>query len=143
MTRRLAAALVGVLLTQAVPVIAQQAHTGPEATQARLRSTLRGFYFSLAHRDWNALSQDILPAKIVANRHFPEALALSSSSARATCSADAADVDQARITFEGDWADAAVPRCAQTAEGTDEFRFIHYQNRWWIVYIALWSARSS
>jgi hypothetical protein len=143
MTRRLAAALIGVLLTWVVPVIAQQTHIEPEAAQARLRSTLRGFYFSLAHRDWNALSQDILPAKIVANKHFPEGLALSSPSARATCSADVADVDQARITFDGDWADVAVPRCAQAAEGTDEFHFIHYQGRWWIVYIALWSARSS
>jgi hypothetical protein len=143
MTRRLAATLVGILFTRVLPVVAQQPHTGPDVTRAGLRSTLRGFYFSLAHRDWNTLSQDILPAKIVANRHFPEALIPTSRSVLAMCSADDARVDQARITLDGDWAEATVPRCAQMAEGTDEFRFIHYQGRWWIVYIDLWSARSS
>jgi hypothetical protein len=135
--------LAGVLFTGVLPVMAQGPQTGPDVTQARLRSTLHGFYFSLAHHDWNALSQDILPAKIVANRHFPEALALTSTAIRGTCAGDVAHVDQARITLDGDWADVAVPRCARAAEGTDEFRFIHYQGRWWIVYIALWSARSS
>jgi len=144
MTGRVAATLVAIFLTRVLPVMAQ-AHTGPEATQARLRSTLRGFYFSLAHHDWNTLSQAILPAKIIANRHFPETLVPTSRPVLAMCSADDDDalVDQAKITLDGDWAEANVPRCARMAEGTDEFRFINYQGRWWIVYIDLWSASSS
>lgn len=145
MTGRVAATLAGLLLTRVLPVLAQQAQTGPDVTQARLRSTLRGFYFSLAHHDWNTLSQDILPAKIIANRRFPEALVPTSRSVPTMCSADDVDalVDQAQITRDGDWAEAAVPRCAQMAEGADEFRFIQYQGRWWIVYIDLWSPSSS
>jgi hypothetical protein len=144
MKRRAVATFVGTLLTGVLPARAQQIPMRTEATRAGLRSTLSGFYFSLAHHDWNTLSQSILPAKIIANRHFPKALVRASPGGNPpACTVDAAHVDLATITLVGDWAEVSVLRCAQTAHGTDEFRFIHYQGRWWIVYIDLWSASSS
>jgi len=46
-------------------------------------------------------------------------------------------VDQAAITLDGDWAEVSVPRCAGTAVGADEFRFIRFERRWRVIYIAL------
>ena len=45
-----------------------------DSAQAHVRTTLHAFYFNLAHRDWEALTADILPAKIVAHRPAPAAL---------------------------------------------------------------------
>jgi hypothetical protein len=99
------------------------------------------------------LSTYILPAKVVAHRVPPETLVdaakLRSLRSRPAgtapdagdppaCSAhNAALVDQAIITLDGDWAEVSVPRYAETTIGADEFRFIHFDGRWWIVHIDL------
>jgi hypothetical protein len=154
MTTRLAvAALVGMLMAPTLPAMPQQWRTPAEATHAQLRTTLRAFYFSLAHQDWTALSSDVLPAKVVAHRPAPEAFVapskLPARPARLVRSVPAADdppacsahapalVDKAVITLEGDWAEVSVPRCVGTPLGADEFRFIHFDGRWWIVHIQL------
>ncbi len=49
-------------------------------------------------------------------------------------------VEEGVITLDGDWAEVSVPRCASTLVGADEFRFVRFEGRWWIVYIALASA---
>lgn len=154
--RRAAVALVAVLIVSVPPASAQQLAAEPGATQAELRTTLRAFYFSLAHQDWEALSAHILPAKVVAHHPAPEAMVaaarlparparpIASAPAAAVppeCSSDAtALVEQAVITLDGDWAEVSVPRCAATLGGGDEFRFVHFEERWRIVYIALASA---
>ena len=146
-------ALVGVLMASAVPVTAQQPHTQGDSIQAQLRTTLWAFYYFLAHQDWEALSADILPAKMVAHRPAPEALVAASKLPTRPawplgsapgggdppgCSPNAAAlVDQAIVTLDGDWAEVSVPRCAATPVGADEFRLIHFEGRWWIVYIDL------
>lgn len=146
-------ALVGALMTTARPATAQQPRTHPDSSQAQLRTTLRAFYFSLAHQDWEAVSADILPAKVVAHRPAPQALVVASKRparrARPMGSAPAADdppgcstkaealVDQAIITRDGDWSEVSVPRCGVTPGAADEFRFIHFEGRWRIVYIDL------
>ena len=146
--------LVGVMMASALLATAQQPLlTRADSTQAQLRTTLRAFYFSLAHHDWEALTADILPAKVVAHRPAPEALVtaarLPDRPTKAAGSAPPADappacpssaaalVDLARITLDGDWAEVSVPRCGGTTAGADEFRFIHFERRWRIVYIDL------
>jgi len=146
-------ALVGALLTSALPAGAQQPLPPADSTEAHLRTTLRAFYFSLAHQDWEALSADILPAKVVAHRPVPAALALAARlharPAGSFGSASAADdppacasnapalVDQAMIILDGDWAEVMVPHCVKPPNETDEFRFVRFEGRWWIVYINL------
>ncbi|MBA2565527.1 MAG: hypothetical protein H0V09_08920 [Gemmatimonadetes bacterium] len=145
-------ALVGVLMATALPAPAQQGLTQSDSPQAQLRTTLRAFYFSLAHRDWNALSVNILPAKVVAHRTAPEALVSPPRAARPVRligSAPATDgasgcgskagplVEEATIRLEGDWAEVWVRRCAATSIGADRFRFVHFDGRWWIVHIDL------
>ncbi len=144
--------LIGLLVASALPATAQQPLSRVDSTRAQLRTTLRAFYFSLAHRDWETLTADILPAKVVAHRPAPEALVMAArlperlakaagsappaDAPRACPSSAAALVDQARITLDGDWAEVSVPNCGGTT-GADEFRFIHFEGRWRIVYIEL------
>jgi hypothetical protein len=151
--RAVVVVLVPVLIAAALPATAQQPLTPADSTPAQLRTTLRAFYFSLAHRDWEALTADILPAKVVAHRPAPESLVMAARlpdrPARAAGSAPPADdppacsssasalVDRARITLDGDWAEVSVPSCGGTTPGADEFRFIHFEGRWRIVYIDL------
>jgi len=133
---------------------AQQPATPADSAQAELRSTLRAFYFGLAHRDWEAVSAHILPAKVVAHRPAPEAIVAASTrppdgvlptvSASATdppaCSiADEGPVDNAVILLRDDWAEVSVARCGAAA-GADQFRLIHFEARWWIVFIDLFRA---
>jgi hypothetical protein len=154
MIRPAVVALTAVLLASA-PAAAQQPLTQRDSTHVRLRTALRAFYFSLAHQDWEALSAEILPAKVVAHHPAPEALVLAAgqpghavhaatpgSAPAATdppgCSTNAtAVVEQAIITLDRDWAEVSVPRCGATTGGADEFRFIRFEGRWWIVYIEL------
>ena len=135
--------LAGVLTAWTVSATAQQSPVQPDSARAQIYTRLRAFYFNLAHRDWEALSADILAAKVVAHRPVPEALVLAASAASldeepAACSSgQAALVDEAVITLDGNWAEVAVPRCTAALAGADEFRLIHFEERWRFVYIAL------
>jgi hypothetical protein len=126
---------------------AQYTAVQPEFARAQIQATLRSFYFNLSRHDWEALTADILAAKVVAHRHVPEALMVaavasgrtveSSAAEPVTCSAKAALVGQAAITLDGDWAEVSVPRCTGVPAGADEFRLIHFEARWRFVSIDL------
>ena len=149
MTSRTAFALLAVLLTSTVPGIGQQSPALPDSARAQIHTTLRAFYFNLAHHDWEALTAGILAAKVVAHRPAPAALVaaaaspsrevrVSGSNHRATCLSSATPmVDQAVMLLDGDWAEVSVPRSGTVAGGADEFRLIHFEERWRIVYIDL------
>ena len=132
---------------------AQQSSLQLDSAQAQIHTSLRSFYFNLAHRDWEALTADILAAKVVAHRSPPKAFARaasqvggSSSAApqRNACSSNAAPlVDDAIITLDGDWAKVSVPRCGATLGGTDDFRLVHFDKRWRFVTINLFEERLS
>ena len=145
---RTAFALIAVLVASPVIATAQQAPA--QLDSAQIHTTLRAFYFNLAHQDWASLNADILPAKVVAHRPAPEGLVAAAASPRraaglspathdlVACSPKAtALVDQATITLDGDWAEVSVPRCTAAPEGADEFRLIHFEERWRFVYIDL------
>jgi hypothetical protein len=121
-------------------VLAQQATAPHDTTRAQIHRTLRAFYFNLARNDWEALSADILPAKVVAHRSGPEALVTGDEPGAAVpqeCgSAAAPAIDRATIRIDGDWADVSVPRCAEP-RGADEFRLVHFGRRWRFVGIDL------
>lgn len=137
--RQAVAALVGMLMASALPAAAQRPLTRTDSAHAALRTVLRAFYFNLAHQDWEALSADILTAKVVAHRAAPEAMVAAAPRADGspTCATDiAARVDRATVTLDGEWAEASVPSCAPVG-GADEFRFIRFEERWRIVYIDL------
>jgi hypothetical protein len=146
--RRAGLAIVVALIASPASAPAQHSPTQPDSVRAQIHRTLRAFYFNLAHHDWEALTADILAAKVVAHRPAPEALVMaagapseSSSPAAgpAKCSSPAAAmVDQAAIMLEGDWAEATVPRCTAASAGFDEFRLINFEERWRIVYIELY-----
>jgi hypothetical protein len=119
-----------------------------DSTRAQIHTTLRAFYFNLAHHDWEALTADILAAKVVAHRPAPEAMVLAAEDRTRGLSPTADDgvacssgatalVDRAGITLAGDWAEVSVPRCTAGLSGTDEFRLIHFEERWRVVYIDL------
>jgi hypothetical protein len=121
----------------------------PDSARPQILTTLRSFYFNLAHRDWEALAAEILPAKVVAHRPAPEtmvAAALASDtgtvlsderSAPNACHTSGPLADRATITLDGDWAEVSVRRCALTLLDHDEFRLIRFEQRWRIVYIDL------
>jgi hypothetical protein len=122
------------LLATAFPATAAAQHSAIPADSARLQiqSTLRGFYFNLAHRDWEALTDDILSSKVLAHRTRPR-LSDGPSAVMAPLSCPVADtvlVDRATITLQGDWADVSVRRCIAGASGLDWFRLIHFDGRW-------------
>jgi hypothetical protein len=136
-------ALALVLSAWTVSATAQQSPILPDSARAQIHTRLRAFYFNLAHQDWEALTSDILAAKVVAHRPAPEALVLAASAASladepAACSSNEALVDQAAITLDGDWAEVSVPRCADALAGADEFRLIHFEERWRFVFIDLY-----
>lgn len=148
--RRVSFALVAALTTSTITATAQQAAGLPDSVRAEIHTTLRAFYFNLAHQDWEAVSADILPAKVVAHRPAPDAFVLAATApARSSGHSPAADdpvacpakgtifVDQAAIAVDGDWAEVSVPRCVGSATGVDEFRLIHFERRWRFVYIDL------
>lgn len=137
-------AVVAALTVSNVTATAQQSPAQADSARAQILTSLRGFYFNLAHHDWEALAAAILPAKVVAHRPAPEALVMAAASPRssaaddpAACSSEAPPpVDRATITLDGDWAEVSIPRCTASA-GADEFRLIHFEERWRIVYIDL------
>jgi hypothetical protein len=142
-------AILAALFTSTVPTIAQQSPAQPDSARAQIHTSLRAFYFNLARQDWEALTADILAAKVVAHRPAPAALVAAAASAsrevagseanhRAACSSSATPlVDQAIMLLDGDWAEVSVPRCGTVAGGRDEFRLIRFEERWRIVYIDL------
>jgi hypothetical protein len=123
---------------------AQQSTIRPDSARAQIHTSLRAFYFNLAHQDWEALTADILAAKVVAHRPAPETLVLAASAAAApvdgpaACSSNRPLVDQAIITLDGNWAEVSVPRCSAALAGADEFRLIHFEERWRFVFIDLY-----
>jgi len=123
---------------------AQETATAPDSSA--IHTTLRAFYFNLAHRDWEAIASQVLPAKVVAHRPAPEAMVAAAESPAplddgADCPTHPGDL--ARITTEGDWAEVSVARCQEGKRGEDEFRLIHFEQRWRIVYIDLFEERLS
>ncbi len=119
-----------------------------DSSRAQIQQTLRSWYFSLAHHDWNAVTDDILAAKVVAHRLPPALLRNQDAEPAAAleirhCAAGAALVEVAVIRRDGDWADVWVPRCGAGFRGEDSFRLIHFEQRWRFVYIDLYEAPSS
>jgi hypothetical protein len=135
--RRAGLAIVVALIGSPASAPAQHSPTQPDSVRAQIHRTLRAFYFNLAHHDWEALTADILAAKVVAHRPAPEAMMPAAGPAKCSSPA-AAMVDQAAIMLEGDWAEATVPRCTAASAGFDEFRLINFEERWRIVYIELY-----
>jgi hypothetical protein len=140
-TRRAFLASLAVLLAPTGTATAQRPTVQLDSARGQIRTTLQAFYFNLAHLDWEALTADILPAKVVAHRRFPEARVKAGSSAAdgRVCGSPGttALVDQAIITLDGDWAEVSVPRCSAGPAGADRFRLIHFEERWRLVYINL------
>ena len=143
-------ALAGILAAIATTAAGQQPRTRSEPAELRIRTSLRAFYFSLAHHDWEALTAGILPAKVVAHHPAPAAIVAASQvhERPANCPPTVAErVEGAEITIDSGWAAASVARCGAgeigrgeigaNEAGTDEFRFIEFDGRWWIVYIEL------
>ena len=134
-------ALAFLLLGTSTAAAAQEAPAVPTAAAAEISGRLRSFYFNLGHNDWEALTADILAAKVVAHRSLPERLLLESLSPPGTGSSPvvcsgAVSVEQAVITVEGDWAQASVPHCGPVSRH-DEFRLIQFAGRWRFVSIRL------
>jgi hypothetical protein len=119
---------------------AQQSPIEPDSARAQIQTALRAFYFNLDHQDWEALTADILAAKVIASRAVPKSMvAPAPASDRLPCSSDIPTrVSRAAIAFDGDWAEVSVPRCTVASAGSDEFRLIHFEERWRFVYIDLY-----
>jgi hypothetical protein len=137
--------LVGMLAAIGTTAVAQQPGTWSAPAELRIRTSLRAFYFSLAHHDWEALTAGILPAKVVAHHPAPPAIVAASQAHErpANCPPTIAErVESAELRIDAGWAAATVASCGDgeidTNEvGTDEFRFIEFDGRWWIVYLEL------
>ena len=92
----------------------------------------------------------MLPAKVVAHHPAPPAIMAASQPHErpANCSPAIAErVEDAEITIDAGWAAASAARCGvgeigsgevvANDVGADEFRFIEFDGRWWIVYLEL------
>lgn len=140
MTSRGALVALAALVAAPAAATAQQTHAAIDT--AGIHTTLRAFYFNLAHEDWEAIATDVLSAKVVAHRPAPEALVAAAASPErgsgVACTSEArASVDAAVMRRDGDWVAVSVPRCNTVTTGADEFRLIHFQQRWRFVYIGL------
>ena len=138
-------AVLGLLAMSQTAAVAQDRPAAVAEPDGEIAGRLRAFYFNLAHGDWDALTADILPAKVVAHRPIPEIRApdrgglkpLGLASRDRACSADhTLSIRQAVIRVEGDWAQATVPHCPPDG-GSDEFRLIRFAGRWRFVGIHL------
>jgi hypothetical protein len=130
--------LLSVALTMfASSSIAAQHSPAADSAQAQIRQTLRAFYFNLAHGDWEALTADILAAKVVAHRSPPAAMLSLNADPPICANQSGPQVDQAAMALAGDWAEVLVPRCGAGLAGGDEFRMIHFEARWRFVAIHL------
>jgi hypothetical protein len=145
-----AGALIAMLATIAATVVAQQPSTRAEPAELQIRTSLRAFYFSLAHHDWEALTAGILPAKVVAHHPAPAAIVAASQPHErpANCTPAIAErLEDAEITIDSGWAAVSVAGCGAGEigsgevgaddAGVDEFRFIEFDGRWWIVHLEL------
>jgi len=133
MIGRVAIVAAAMLTAIALPMGAQQ-----DSDHAELRTVLRAFYFNLAHHDWEAITADVLSAKILASRPAPESLRrMPATAGSAACPATpSALIGEAIVKRDGDWAAVLVPHCGPSSGG-DEFRLMHFQTRWRFVYINL------
>jgi hypothetical protein len=146
-----AGALIAMLTTiGSTAVVAQQPSTRPEPAELQIRTSLRAFYFSLAHHDWDALTAGILPAKVIAHHRAPAVIVAASQPHERPAKgspAIAERVEDAELTIDAGWAAASVAGCCAGEVGSgepgandvgaDEFRFVEFDGRWWIVHIAL------
>jgi hypothetical protein len=124
---------------------AQHSAGARDSSEAEISARLRAFYFNLAHRDWEALTADILAAKVVAHRappgspllpgDAPGGAGLGAGGARCV-GAQSVSIEHAVITVEGDWAEVRVPHCAPPV-AHDGFRLIRFDSRWRFVAIHL------
>jgi hypothetical protein len=142
MRLRWVAALLALVLSP--QILFAQGPGAIDSVQAQIRQTLRAWYFSLAHGDWNAVTTDILAAKVVAHRLPPADLLRSvgetpaSPVSLAGCApGESVLVAGAVIRRSGDWADVRVPRCGAAWGKADGFRLIYFEQRWRFVYINL------
>lgn len=148
---RTARALLLLLVSASASAVAQRSPAQRDYASPEIAGRLRAFYFNLAHNDLEALTADILAAKVVAHRQPPEYFVVDAArrgdSAQAgetnlSCTevkqaaVEQAAVEQAVIELDGDWAEVSVPRC-DPAIGADEFRLIRFDGRWRFVYIHL------
>ena len=133
------------LLGGGADAAAQAPTAGRDRAAAEVAGRLRSFYFNLAHNDWEALTADILAAKVVAHRPPPDDLVLGQGAPARTevsrggvagSTAESISIEQAVITIAGDWAEATVPHCALVGAG-DHFRLIRFGGRWRFVSIQL------
>ena len=137
-------ALTLLLMGRSTAAIGQEPATVGNEAHAEIAARLRSFYFNLAHNNWEALTADILAAKVVAHRSPPESQLLRPASAdtglgrgEGVCSTDrSGSVQYAVISMQGDWAEAVVPHCARVS-GHDEFRLIRFAGRWRFIAIQL------
>jgi hypothetical protein len=110
-----AGALIAMLATIAATVVAQQPSTRAEPAELQIRTSLRAFYFSLAHHDWEALTAGILPAKVVAHHPAPAAIVAASQPHErpANCTPAIAErLEDAEITIDSGWAASRWPGAA-------------------------------
>ena len=128
----------GAALALLATTSSQAQHQAPnDSARAQISRTLRAFYFNLAHGDWEALTADILAAKVVAHRVPPSEL-FSVDHATPSCGARTGpQLDNSTVALAGDWAEVFVPRCGVTLAGGDEFRLIYFEQRWRLVGIHL------
>jgi hypothetical protein len=130
-----------VLMTMALampasrPMVAQES-ASDDSVQGQIRQTLRAFYFNLARGDWEALTADILAAKVVAHRSPPAAMAIGGQAA-GCAGRSGPQIEQAAIALVEDWAEVLVPRCGAALAGGDQFRMIRFEQRWRLVGIHL------
>lgn len=132
------------LMGSSTAATAQELATVRDEAHAEIAARLRSFYFNLAHNDWEALTADVLAAKVVAHRPPPKSRLLRPAArdtgvggGEGVCSTDrSASVQDAVISVQGDWAEAVVPHCARVS-GHDEFRLIRFAGRWRFIAIQL------
>lgn len=136
------------LMGRSIAAAAQEPTTLGNEAHAEIAARLRSFYFNLAHHDWEALTADILAAKVVAHRPAPQGRirpsepATGSSLGERRCSSEAVSVQDAVISVQGDWAEAVVPHCAGISRH-DQFRLIWFAGRWRFIAIQLFQQPAS
>jgi len=122
---------------------------------AQIHTTLRAFYFNLAHQDWEAMAADILPAKVVRASACPEALVLAATSGPRLpsprrpagsspesdelpeCSSESTPLVDRHHHARRRLGGGVRAACTASRAGEDEFRLIHFEQRWRFVYIDL------
>jgi hypothetical protein len=138
MSRHRTTLVMAALLVLGRSAAAAQQVAAADSVGAQIRQTLRAFYFHLAHGDWEAVTSDILAAKVVAHRERPEALASDSPRLIGCERAEAPLIEQSIIELSEEWAHVLVPRCRNAMTQGDQFRLIEFEHRWRFVSIDLW-----